>query len=233
MDIITPSTIESVAWEGALDVPETTRSYSESGLRRPVVTLGKPEIWPAAKALENEVGKKWVPPLGGSQFWLVRLACTLHEPPGGPTITEAVQALYLRPQNHAAGDKAVYSFSLYPDRLSVENQAEFNIGLGPELKFTGVEAKAGEIGAKITYRKVFPIIQGYGAGEPAPFWIFKPHAAYPLDGSQFVYAVVAAQSGSGGAHAHVELTVTVESRFGPVRFGLPEEAKKHVAFIIP
>ena len=82
--------------------------------KRPVVTMGQPEVWPAAQALESEVGKKWTPPLGGAEFWLVRLACTLREPGGRPAISEATQTLYLRPRNPAADDQATYAHSLFP-----------------------------------------------------------------------------------------------------------------------
>ena len=95
MHIHTPTTIQSIAWEGPL-VPPAAKSASTA---HPIVTLGRPEIWPAAEALENEVGKKWTPPLGGAEFWLVCLACTLCEPPGRERITEAEQRLYLRGRN--------------------------------------------------------------------------------------------------------------------------------------
>lgn len=232
MHIVTPTEIKSVAWEGALEAAQVAYSISKS--EPPVLTVGTPEVWPVAEALENKAGQKWVAPLGGASYWLVRLACTLREPRGRANITEAQQSLHLRPKNSRADDKDTYAFSLFPERVSVEDKAEFNISLGPELKFgEAVEVKAGEIGAKIEYRKVFPVIQSYGAGEPDPYWIFKPHAAHPLEGSQFVYAVVAAKSGTDGIQANVYVTVTVETQFGPLKYGTPQEAKMHTRFAIP
>ena len=232
MHIITPTEIEAVAWEGELVAPAI--SYRGLTPRSLVATVGRPEIFPVDKALENEVGRKWTPPLGGADFWLVRLACTLREPGGHENIVEATETLYLRPKNPAAGADAVYAFSLFPDRLGIESKAEFSVGLGPELKFgAAVDLKAGELGAKIEYRKVFPVIQGYGAGESAPAWVFKPHAAFPLAGSQFVYAVVAAKTGANGVRASVALVATVNTQLGPVRLGLPEDASAHVSFTIP
>ena len=104
MDIITPTGITSVAWEGELVTPAVTMS-PKAPRAIPVITIGKPEIWPAARALEIETGKKWTPPLGGADYWLVRLACTLREPGGLPTLTEAIQTLYLRPRNSNAEHK--------------------------------------------------------------------------------------------------------------------------------
>jgi len=235
--IITPLEIESVVWEGELVPSAATRGAGPA--QRPVAAIGKHEVWSAAQALEAETGKKWTLPLGGAEFWLVRLACTLREPGGSPTIAEVTQTLYLRPRNPAAGERAAgggytaYAYSLFPERLTVEDQAEFNASLTPELKFTTVEVKPGGLGAKIQYRKAFPVIQAYDVGTPTPYWVFRPYAAHPLAGSQFVYAVVAAQAGTGGVRGSVELVVTVETRFGPLRLGLPEEARAHVGFVIP
>ena len=232
MQITTPTEITSVAWEGELVAPAT--SYALPTQERPVVTIGQPAIWAVAEALENQVGQKWTPPLGDADYWLVRLACTLRNPSGRQTITEAEQRLYLRPRNNSAGETAAYAFSLFPDRLGVENKKEFSASLGPELTFvSGFGLKVGELGAKIEYRKVFPVIQSYGAGESTPYWVFKPHAAHPLEGSQSVYAVAVARANAGGIRASVELVVTVETQFGPIRFGTPEEANVHTGFTIP
>jgi hypothetical protein len=60
---------------------------------RPHVTIGRPEVWAAADALKNEVGRAWSPPISGFDFWLVRFACTLHPPSGRSRYTEASQRL--------------------------------------------------------------------------------------------------------------------------------------------
>ena len=234
MHLVTPNEIESVAWEGELALPETARLYKSAVEERLVATLGRPEVWPVADALEVEVGKKWAPPVGGAEFWLLRLACTLKNPQGRRHIVESTQTLYLRPKNAAAGDEAVYAYSLFPDRLTVEDKGSWNVKLGPELSFAEVlKFKPGEAGVTIEYRRAFPVIQGYGAGEAIVYWLFRPHAAHPLDGSQFVYAVVAIRPGAEAARATVELTATVETQLGPLRLGLPEEARAYTRFAIP
>ena len=230
MHIVTPTEIESVAWEGELAAPETSRSFRLDLSKPPVVTIGNPEVWPAAQALENEVGQRWVPPMGDAQYWLVRLACTLREPSGLRSITEALQTLSLRPRTRQAASGSTYAYSLFPDRLAVEDRAEFSISLGPKLKFgTAAELEVGQLGAKIDYRKVFPVIQSYGAGEPYPYWIFKPHPKHPLMGSQFVYAVVVAKAGAEGIQAGVDLRVETKV----ARFALSREAREHTRFSIP
>lgn len=234
MQIATPSKIQTIAWEGALIEPTTTRSFKSVKTKPPVVTIGQCEVWRAADALENQVGQKWVAPLGGAEFWLMRFACTLREPGGVVKIGEAQQSLYLRPKNSGAGQDAAYAFGLFPDRLGAADKTEWNVKLGPELKFAdGSGFKVGELGAKFEFIQVFPVIQSYGAGESTPYWIFKPHASRPLAGSQFVYAVLAAKAGAEGIRGTVAMTVTVETQFGPVRFGMSDEAQANTQFVIP
>ncbi len=233
MQITTPSNIQAIAWEGALSAPETTRVFKSTSAKPPVVTIGQPEVWRAADALENQVGQKWVAPLGGAEFWLARFACTLRAPGGIERISEAQQSLYLRPKNSGADKDTAYAFNLFPDRLGAEDKAEWNVKLGPELKFAdGSGLKAGELGAKFEFNKVFPVIQSYGAGEWNPYWIFRPHASRLIEGSQFVYAVLAAKAGAAGIRGTMTVTVTVETQFGPVRFGMSDEAQESTRFVI-
>lgn len=231
MHITTPAEIKSIAWEGELVESGIVKAATRG--QRPVVTLGQPEIWTVAEALESETGKKWVAPLGDARYWLVRLACTLREPPGMQSITAATQNLYLQPQPHVAGEKSAYAHNLFPDRLGVEDKAEFMVSLGPELGFaSGASIKVGEVGATFEYRRVFPVIQSYGVGEAAPYWEYRPHSAHPLIGSQCVYAVLVARAPAAGLRAHVEVTVTVQTAFGPLKFGTPEEAQGHTTFTL-
>lgn len=88
------------------------------------------------------------------------------------------------------------------------------------------EAKLGELGAEIEYRRVFPIIQGFGLGEQTPASQFQHHAASPLLGSQCVYLVLAAPSDAGAVELALSLVATVETRFGPFRAGTPEERRR-------
>jgi hypothetical protein len=231
MRIAAPTEIKEIAWEGSLEPPETAKSIGDTP--RPVVTIGKPEIWDTADALKNEVNQVWTPPLTAASFWLVRLACTLREPPGLPHITEVEQSLYLRPKNRLAKPDSTYAYSLYPDRLTAENKTDFTLSLGPALKFGEAELKVGELGAAIEYRRVYPVIQSYGAGSPTPSWFFKPHAAHPLEGDQFVYAVLAAQNGAEGIRVSLDLKVTIESELGPIRFAPPEKARANLSFTVP
>ena len=231
MHIEAPTEIRTVAWEGELVAPDVMQGGLPA--KAPVVTLGRPEIWTAAEALETVAGQKWVRPLGGGEYWLLRLACTLREPAGG-RLVEAEQRLYLRPRAAQAPPDSVYAHSLFPLRLGIESSTEQAVTLGPELTLaSGAGVKAGEVGVTIPYRRVFPVIQAYGVGEAAPSWQFKAHAAHPLAGSQFVYAVVAARPGSGGARAAVELIAGVQAAGMLQRFKTPDTARESLTFTIP
>ena len=65
-------------------------------------------------------------------------------------------------------EAAVYAFSLFPEHVEAEEKLGFKASLGPKLKFAKAELSGGEIGVNIEYRKVFPAITAFGAGEAYP-----------------------------------------------------------------
>ena len=238
MLIETPDQIQTIAWQGELVPSESLTKSFRLGLTkadgdiRSLVTLGQPEVWPVAEALEPQLRQSWVRPLSDADFWRLRLACTLHPVGRFQTLVEAQQTLMLSPTQPGAVGNSTYAYSLFPERLTAEEQREMSLTLGPKLKIGKMEAEGAQVGTKISYRKVFPVIQSYGAGESIAYWIFKPHSAYPLEGCQFVYAVVAAKAGAGGILATVELTVSVDTDFGIIRLGLPTTARAALNFSI-
>jgi hypothetical protein len=225
MRIITPTDIEEVAWDGYLQ-PQGEVYRKAASLPR--VTLGEPVWWPAEQAMESETGKAWTPPAGDWRYLLVRLACTLHPPREEHSLyTEATLHAYLRA---ARGPGHVVAQDLYPQRRSAEQKGAFKFSLGSDLRFAdAVDLSLMEVGAEIEYRQVFPVIQGFGLGESSPYWQFTRHATFPLLGCQYVYALLAAPAGAGGVRLSVEMVATWETRYGPLRVGLPEEARAHVS----
>lgn len=225
MRIITPPTIERVAWEGPLE--PLAASFRDS-IAPPIVTIGEPAWWPAEQAMESETGKKWAPPAGDQRYTLVRLACTLHPPAASRSrYTEATLTADLRPRQ---GERLIVAHDLYPRRLTAETKGSYTVKLGPDLKFADAfEAKLLEVGAEIEYLKVFPVVQSYGLGERRPYWRFEHHSASPLAGCQSVYLVVAAARDAGDIRLGVELVARLETRFGPIRLGLPEEAQAQIS----
>jgi hypothetical protein len=155
------------------------------------------------------------------------LACTLHPPDSSRTrYTEATLIADLRPRQ---GERLIVAHDLYPQRLTAESNGSYTVKLGPELKFADViEAKLLEVSAEIEYRKVFPVIQGFGLGERRPYRRFEHHSANPLLGCQSVYLVVAAPRNAGDVQLGVELIATLETRYGIFRAGLPAEAQAQI-----
>jgi hypothetical protein len=227
MRIVTPTAIEHVAWEGHLEPLAETFKGPEA---LPRVTLGEPVSWPAEQALETETGKKWMPPAGGRTYTLLRLACTLHPPADArSTYTEATLTAYLRP---AHGSGSVVAHDLHPRQRSVEETGTVKVGLGPDLKFGPLDVSLLEIGAEIEYPQVYRVVQGFGLGESRAYWQFTQHSAHPLLGCQSVYAVLDAPGEAGGVRLSVELTATLETRWGPLRAGLPQEAHAHLSRVV-
>jgi hypothetical protein len=225
MKIITPTEIQDVAWEGRLQPLGGTFMEAE---RPPRVTIGEPKWWPAEQAMAGETGKTWTPPADGRRYTLLRLACTLHPPEERRTrYSEATLTAYLRPRQGAG---TVVAHDLHPQRLLAEEKGSLKVGLGPDLKFANaLEVSLLEVGAEIEYQQAYPIVQCFGLGEPRPYWRFSRHSSNPLLGSLFVYAVLDAPGDAGGVRLGVELVATIETRFGPIRVGMPEEERASVS----
>jgi len=228
MRIITPTTIEHIAWEGALEPIAGTFAGTDTP---PRVAIGELVWWTAGQAMANETGKAWTPPADDRMYLLVRLACNLYPPSGARAqYTEAALTVHL--QSRQGNGKAV-AHDLFPQRLTVDQAGKFTVALTPELKFAeAFEAKVLEVGAEIEYHKAFPVIQGYGLGAANAEWRFTHHSAHPLLGCQSVYILVASPREAGGVRLNIELTATVESRFGPIRLKLPQTASAYVSRLL-
>ncbi|MCB0166364.1 MAG: hypothetical protein KDI79_19190 [Anaerolineae bacterium] len=228
MRIITPNEIEQAAWEGRLEPLGQTYKGGDVQAR---VTLGEPAWWSAEEALESQTGRQWTFPADDRRYSLLRLACTLHPlTEARARYSEATLTAYLRP---VQGSQPVVAHDLYPTRLTAETTGKLTLSLGPELKFAkAIEAKVGSAGVEIDYRQVFPVIQSYGLSESRPYWHFSHHASQPLLGSQFVYLVLAAPAEAHGARLSLELTATVETRFGPIRLAPPQAAMDSLSWRI-
>lgn len=227
MNITTPIEIEQAAWDGYLEAPGTAFKGAAALAR---VVLGEPACWPAGSALASETGKAWTPPAGDRRYTLVRLAFTLY-PPDDPRAhyAEATLTAYLRPKQ---GSGSVIAHDLFPREVMVASKTKFIFKLSPELKFGAGSVSPGEVGAEIEYPRGFPVVQGFGLGESRASWLFSHHGADPLSGCQSVYLVLDAPPDAGGVRLSLELVATLETRFGPLRLGLPEPARAHASRVI-
>lgn len=217
MRIITPNTIEQVAWEGDL-IPLEKRYLAEVSGR---LTLGEPTWWSPEQAMEVETAKKWAPPATDHNYRLVRLACNLH-PPSHPRAHYKEAFLTVRLASRH-GNKQSVAHDLFPQRTTVSEKRMFGLKLSPEVKIAEVaDLKLLEADVGIEYEQVYPVIQGFGLGESKPYWRFGDRPGSPLLGCQSVYFVMAAPQESDGVLLILEFTATMETRYGPIKLGLPE-----------
>ncbi|HNT78148.1 MAG TPA: hypothetical protein PKH77_24305 [Anaerolineae bacterium] len=232
MYIVTPTEIPFVVWQGNL-IAHTGRLIPTSSLP-PVAALGQADVWPIEAVLETAPGQ-WTPPEPDTEYWLLRQGVQLFQHAPISNILEAQLTLYLR-MPHDPKASLVYAHSLFPTLMNPEQPVETDIGLRTDLSFVG-ESGIDETQphARITYRQVFPTLRGYGEGKCAPYWIFKPAGARALEGCQYVYLVAAIPSEAAQAEVEMltELIVTINTLRGPLRFGLPSEARARARVRIP
>ncbi|MBK8900758.1 MAG: hypothetical protein IPM53_06240 [Anaerolineaceae bacterium] len=222
------SSTAALAWEGALEpLGETLRSAPTP----PRISLGQPMVWNAAAAVKNELGRDWSPPRADLAYALVGLPCTLHPLPNedGRYTTARLEA-YLRPRY---GRGTALAHDLFPLRHTVQDKGKLSVGLTPELKFaSAIAAKLLEVGVEKEHTAVYPVIQAYGLGEPNPYWEFKQHSQFPLQGSQKLY-LLAAGPADAPLVLRLNLVADVEyHRWGVLRYGPPQSASDRLSFEI-
>lgn len=221
MKIITPTTINKIIWEGSLK-PLGDVSVKD-GAQTARVTLGEPVSWPVEQVLKGETVEPWTPPSEDQRYMLVRLACTLHPPDDDlARYSEATLTTFLRA---CSGTGSVLVHDLYPKNITAANQDISRVCLGTDMKFSEAIQKNG---AEIVFQKAFPVVQAYGLGETHPYWRFCHHDEYPLIGAFFVYFVLAAPGDGIGIALGIELITMLQTRFGSIRLGLPEDAYAHI-----
>jgi hypothetical protein len=188
------------------------------------------QFWPAIDVLGIPENDTHPLPQEIQNAWLLRQGVVIHQPSPISNVTEAQLTLYLRPHNHDDMTSA-YAHSLFPSQ-SQQNGNSSTIILNSDLNFSDlVDPYPHKTHNTITTHQTYPIIQSYGIGECAPYWIFKPQGPQALEGTQFVYAIIVTQNTP--VDVIVELIVTVNTRRGEMRFGLPSKARTHVRFNIP
>jgi hypothetical protein len=219
MHITTPSELTNILWEGALaPVAEMKTMRGDDAL---IASIGQPAQWADGQLL----GDKWQPPVGGGRYHLLRLAFSLRSS-GRTVVSEA--DFCLRLQGGTGGQAVV--FDAFPLEQTVPQDRSMTVGLSPKLKLTAVEAELGKAEATIDLGRVIPVVRGTGLAEPVFCWRFTAHARYPLAGSRWMVAVVHLPAGTPWAAATLELSATVETRFGPIRLTPPQTAWQQLRY---
>lgn len=206
-------------WEGALEQPAATFKGAETVL----ASIGEPFQW----AEGDMLGSHWKAPVGGHRFYLVQLAFTLS-PSGNVKVKSAEFCLTLGKQ----GDKKAVVFDAFPKEQTVATDNSVTLGIGPDFKFGTTDASLAKAEAKYDLGRVIPVVHVAGLQESNLCWKYSEHAKYPLTGSRRMVAIVALPDGMRNALATLELTVSAEGRFGPIRVSTPEMEQDRLRWVV-
>jgi hypothetical protein len=209
-------------WEGALEQPAL--AYATRGADEIFASIGEPFQWADGEML----GGNWKPPLGGNRFYLLQLAFTL-KPSGKMRVTSADFRLSLGAQ----GKQRAVVFDAFPLEHTIEQKNAITLGVGANFKLSPlVEASIGKADITVDFGYVVPVIRAEGLQEPNFVWRYTEHAKYPLTGSKRMCAVVCLPPEMKTALATFDLTVSAESRFGPIRVSTPQTEQERLRWVV-
>ena len=240
--IITPTKIEHPFYEGQLEfspgaIEQMDRGRggksmpSELKSLRPVVTLGQPQWWNLAH-LAREKGETLPAELSlllrDADFYLLLLACSFR-PERGSHVEWARFTAYLRPK---AGQETPIAFDMYPREIYDETKTDVKVSIDPSLKFAGVALSPGQIVTTIEFRKLEPVVIGYGVLEPTPNWDFEKYGDQPLRGSKFGYLIVKKPRSAEAVRLTLDITADVVTRHGLLSATVTKKDRTHLSQVV-
>jgi hypothetical protein len=240
--IVTPTEIEHPLYTGSLEfVPEVSDSddlYRGAGVSRekpnrpgPMVTLGQSQWWNLAR-LAREKGESLPAELSlllhDADFYLLQLACSF-KPERDSQVTWAQFNVYLRPK---IGPETPIAFDLYPREIYDESQTDVQVSIGPSLKFADVELALGQAVTTIEFRRIEPVIVGFGALQSDPGWDFEAHNNHPLRGAKFSYLIVKKPHSAEAVRLTLDISAEVETKQGLFKAKVTERDRAHLSQVI-
>jgi hypothetical protein len=117
------------------------------------------------------------------EFWLLRLACTLHPSPGSAlswfdlqvALEEAAAGTGLDETDPADPPLA---YDLYPSEVTDKVRVQHTARIAPRLEFEEVTASLGEDALTLRYQRLEPRITAFGKREQRAYWRFAPGAGH-------------------------------------------------------
>ena len=240
--IITPTEIEHPLYEGQLEftpgsIEQAAREKGRESMRGelksagPVVTLGQPQWWNMAE-LAQKKGETLPAQLSlllrDADFYLLQLACSFR-PERGSQVEWARFTAYLQPKT---GQENPIAFDLYPREIYDETKTNVKVSIAPSLKFAEVALLPGEVVTNIEFRKLEPVVIGYGALESAPNWDFEKHRDQPLRGSKFGYLIVKKPRSAEAVRLTLDITADVVTRHGLLSARVTEKDRAHLTQVV-
>jgi hypothetical protein len=214
-----PTSIEHPLYEDRLEIVESEEQVRRSAIRQqlsdmaPVVTLGQPQWWSLAR-LAREKGEslpaEMALSLGESDFFLLQLAFSLL-PHRDERVIWARFDIDLQP---SANDLPPLAFDLYPREIYDEVESDRQIAIEPSLSFATFEAKLGKALTTIHFRKLEPVVVGYGLLQSHCGWDYQRSHQKPLTGIQVGYLIVKKPLRSGAVRAIMDVRAEVSTPTG-------------------
>lgn len=235
MVITSPNEITAPLYEGTLDlVSASDRSFGNEVVmsRGPAVTFGVPQSWNLMSLL-RETNQSLPPDMllhaKDADFYLVELAVSFR-PQQNATINWSQFVAYLRPEKTGAGYPIAYD--LFPKALTDEKQSEIKLAISPEIKFSEIEFKAGELSTLIEYKRLTPIVTGYGLLESTPTWEFQNHSNHPLQGCRACYLIIKKPKASGAVRVVLDISAEISASGRLFSGKRNQDHKSHCTHII-
>lgn len=245
--IITPTEIENPLYEGQLEftpgsIEQAAREKGRESIRGelksagPVVTLGQPQCWNLAH-LAREKGETLPAELSlllrDADFYLLQLACSFR-PERDSEVTWARFNVYLRPKT---GQESPIAFDLYPREIYEKTKTDVKVSIAPSLKFAAfegatVEGGLGEVVTTIEFKKLEPVVIGFGALESVPNWDFEKHKDHPLRGSKFGYLIVKKPHSAEAVRLTLDIAADVVTKHGLLSARVTERDRAHLTQVV-
>jgi hypothetical protein len=245
--IIAPTEIEHALYEGPLEftgkVAEQAGrlkgeeiAYREIKSASPTVSLGQPQWWNLA-SLAQEKGEALPAELAlllrDADFYLIQLACSFR-PERDSEVSWARLNVYLRPKT---GQEAPIAFDLYPREIHDEIKTNWKVSVAPSLKFAAfgsaeIEGKLGEAVTTIEFRKLEPVVIGYGLQQSNPGWDYEKHRNQPLRGVKSSYVIVKKPRGSEAVRLTLDIAADVTTQHGLLSARVSERDRAHLSQVV-
>jgi hypothetical protein len=245
MHIITaPTEINQPLYESQMELMsgntgENARSINNPEVQKligPVVTLGQPQCWNLA-SLAREKGSALPAELAlllrNADFYLLELACSFRPERDSKVIWARLDA-YLQPK---VGQENPIAFDLYPLEVYNETKTDWKVNIAPNFKF-GVfdsvkfEGALGEMITTINFRKLEPVVIGFGRNQANPGWDFEMEKTQPLRGVKVGYVIVKKPHGADAVRLILNVSADVMTQHGRLRGKIIEKDKAHLTQVV-
>lgn len=128
-----------------------------------------------------------------ASFHLVHLSVTFEDGPPPPALEWATVELAL---SNASSAVQPVAWSMMPHRVTDTHELQRSFTLGPQLKFLGVEAKAGEVSMAAKEQRTKVFLEALRDLQSVPKWRFTRTSNMPLRGAHRLIMVIRAERDS-------------------------------------